>query len=52
MRNSFSGDTGTVLFHNVRSLLIHTDDKTIHDRIINNDIIGFTETQIKPSDST
>ena len=50
-RSSISGDTGTVLVHNVRSFPIHTDDNTIGDRIINNNIIGFIETQIKPSDS-
>ena len=30
----------------------HTDDIVSDDRIISNDIIGFTETQIGPSDST
>ena len=29
----------------------HTDDIVSDDRIISNDIIGFTETQIGPSDS-
>ena len=28
------------------------DDKVSGNRIINNDITGFTETQIKPSDCT
>ena len=28
------------------------DDIVSDDRIINNDIMGFTETQINPSDST
>ena len=45
-------DTFTVFVHNVRSLSKHINDIARDDRIINNDIIGFTETQIKPSDST
>ena len=51
-RNTFSGDTVTVLLHNVRSLPMHVDDILSDNRIINNDIVGFKETQIKPSDST
>ena len=51
-RNAISGDTVTVLVHNVRSLPRHVNDILSDNRIINNDIIGFTETQIKPSDST
>ena len=51
-RNAISGDTVTVLVHNVRSLPRHVYDILSDNRIINNDIIGFTETQIKPSDST
>ena len=38
--------------HNVRSLSKHVDDIVSDKRIINNDIIGFTETQISLSDST
>ena len=49
---AISGDTVTVLFHNVRSLPRHVHDIVCDNKIINNDIIGFTETQIKPSDST
>ena len=45
-------NTLTVLFHNVRSLSKHVYVIASHDRTINNDIIGFTETQINPSDST
>ena len=50
--NVISGDTVTVLVHNVRSLARHVDAILSGNRIINNDIIGFTETQIKSSDST
>ena len=50
-RNAISGDTVTVLVHNVRSLPRHVDDIVSDKRIINNNI-RFTETQIKPSDST
>ena len=46
------GDTTTVLVHNVRSLSKHVDDIVTDNRVMNNDIIGFTETQINPSDST
>ena len=42
----------TVLVHNVRSLPRHADDIVNDNRMINNDIIGSIETQIKPSDST
>ena len=38
--------------HNVRSLSKHIDNIVSDDRIVNNDIKDFTETQIKPSDST
>ena len=38
--------------HNVRSLSKHGDDIVSDRRIINNDIIGFTETHISLSDST
>ena len=51
-RNAISGDTATVLVHNEKSLPRHVDDVVSDNRIINNDIIGFTEAQIKPSDST
>ena len=36
----------------MRSLSKHVDDIVSDDTIINNDIIGFTETQINLSDST
>ena len=49
-RNAISGDTITVNVHNVRLLPRHIND-IVRDNI-NNDIILFTETQIKPSDST
>ena len=45
-RNAISCDTVTVLVHNVRSLPRHVDDIVSENRIINNDIIRFTETQI------
>ena len=51
-RNAISGYTVTVLVHNVRSLPRHVDDIISDNRIINNGVVGFTETQIKPSDST
>ena len=51
-RDAFSGDAVTVLVHNVISLPMHVDDILSDNRIINNDIIGFKETQINPSDST
>ena len=56
-RNAISGYTVTVLVHNVRSLPRHDivsdiDDIVSDNRIMNNGVVGFTETQIKPSDST
>ena len=42
----------TVLVHNNRSLLKHVDDIVSDNRIINNDVLGLTETQIKQSGST
>ena len=51
-RNAISGDTLTVFVHNVRSLPIHVDDILSDNSIIYSDIVGFLETQIKPSDST
>ena len=51
-RNIISNDTITILVHNVRSLSKHVNDILNDRRIINNDIIRFTETQISLSDST
>ena len=51
-RNAVSFDIVTVLVHNVRSLTRHGGDILSDNRIVNNDIIGFTETETKPSDST
>ena len=62
-RNTILDDNLKILVHNVRSLSklvddIGSDNRMINnvmvseDRMINNDIIGFTETQINPSDST
>ena len=36
----------------MRSLSKHVDDIVSDKRLINNDIIGFAETQINPSNST
>ena len=36
----------------MRSLSKHVDDIVTDNRVMNNDIVGFTETQINPSDST
>ena len=36
----------------MRSLSKHVDDIVTDNRVMDNDIIGFTETQINPSDST
>ena len=49
-----SDDTITVFVHTLRSLskYIHIDDIVNDDRIINHGIMGFTEIQINPSDST
>ena len=51
-RNTISNDKITGFVHTVRSLSKHTDDIVSDDRIINNDIMGFTETHRNPSDST
>ena len=51
-RNSISGDRVTLIVHTVRSLPGHINDILSDNRIINNNIIRFTETQIKSSDST
>ena len=50
-RNAISGDTVTVPVHNAKALPIHVGDIVSDNRIINNNVIGFTETQIKPSAS-
>ena len=42
----------TGFVHNIRQLPRHVDYLVSENRVIINDIIGFTETQIKPSDST
>ena len=51
-RNAISGDTVTVLVRDVRPLPRHIDVIVSDNRIISSDITGFTETHIKPSDST
>ena len=51
-RNAIWDETVTVLVHNVRSLPRHVDNIISDDGIINNNIIGLTETQSKPSDTT
>ena len=45
-------NTLTIFFYNVRWLSKHLDVIASDDRIINNDIIEFTETKINSSDST
>ena len=51
-RNNTSDDTIIVFVQNVRSLSKHINDIVSDDRITNNDIIGFRETQMNSSDST
>ena len=51
-RNAISRDTLTLLPLNVRSLPRHVDDTVSDSRIKNNDVIGFTQIQIKASDCT
>ena len=50
--NAISCNKVTVFVNNVISLLSQADQIVSDKRIINNNIIGFTETQIKSSDST
>ena len=52
IKNAISGDTVAVLVYNMRSLGRHVGYILSGKRIIYNDIIGFTETQIKSLDST
>ena len=54
IRNTMSDDTITVFVHTLRFLskYIHIHDIVNEDRIINHGIMGFTEIQINPSDST
>ena len=47
-RNAILGNTVTVLVYSMRSLLRHVDDIVSNIRIININIIGFTETRIQP----
>ena len=51
-RSTISGDTITILVHNMRSLSKHVNDIVSDSRIMNNAIIGLTETQISLSYST
>ena len=51
-KNTVSNDTLTLLILNVRSLTKHVSDLANDYRILNNDIVGFTETQVKAVDST
>ena len=50
-KNTVSNETLTLLILNVRSLKKHVNDLVNDYRIIKNDIVGFTETQVNPSDS-
>ena len=45
---AISEDTTTLLLVKVRSMLNHALDIVSDDRLINNDILSFTETQIQP----
>ena len=45
---TISEDTTTLVLVNIRSLLKHALDIAIDNRLINNDILCFTETQIQP----
>ena len=51
-RNAILGDTVASFVNNMRSFPRHVDDIVKDNLIINNDFIGFAETQMKPSDST
>ena len=51
-RNNISDNTFTVFVHNTQSLSKHIDDIINDGRVISNEIIGLTETQINSSDST
>ena len=51
-RNNISDHTIAVFVYNVRLLSEHRDDIVSDDRIINNDIIEFTESQINSWDFT
>ena len=46
--NTILGNTVTALAYSMRSLLRHVDDIVNNIRIVNIDIIGFTETRIQP----
>ena len=51
-RNNISDNIITVFFHSARSLTKRIDDIISDDKLINNDIMAFTETQLKLPDST
>ena len=51
-RRIISDDTITILVHNVTSLSKHVNDIVSDSKIMNNDIIELTETQISLSGST
>ena len=52
-RNNISDNKITVFVHDARSFSKYTDDIVSDARIINDKVIGYTETQINPSkDST
>ena len=51
-RSIISDNTITILVHNVRPLSKHINDIVSDSRIMNNDIIGLTETQISLSYSS
>ena len=51
-RNFILGNAVTALAYSVRSLLRHVDDIVSDIKVVNNNIIGFTETGIQPLGST
>ena len=51
-RNVTSDDRVPIFVRNKRTLPRHVDDIVSNNRVINKDIIRFTVTQSKPSDST
>lgn len=52
MKSTISDDSVTIVVHNVMSLSKHADNIVSDNKIVSNDAIVFTESQINPSDST
>ena len=51
-KNAVSDDTLTIFILTVRSLAKHSNNIVRAYRCLKNDVVGFTETQMKLSDST